>query len=159
MKGLRFTLGSSWLHHRSRHDLPERPGIPRAMRLQFLAPNLFTSRLSIASSSGDQGPFTRSSAVPAPPKQPLGAPCSSVAPSTHSFASGCCEGDAPPDSTGEAATSPAGTAAILLIAPSTPLQPRRPAPSACFPLALFSFSLSKRPYPPPNCNWLLRWQV
>ena len=60
VKGLRLTEGSSWLHQRSRQDLPDLPAIPRAIRLQFLAPNLLTSRLRMASSSGDQGPLTRS---------------------------------------------------------------------------------------------------
>ena len=28
----------TWLHHRSRHDLPDRPLMPAAMRDQFLGP-------------------------------------------------------------------------------------------------------------------------
>jgi len=68
VKGLRLTEGSSWLHHRRRQDLPDLPLIPRAMRLQFLAPNLLTRRLRMASSSGDQGPFTLS--LPPPTSLP-----------------------------------------------------------------------------------------
>ncbi len=30
-----LTAGSSWLHQRSRHDLPDRPGMSRAMSVQF----------------------------------------------------------------------------------------------------------------------------
>ena len=50
--------------------MPERPGIPRAIKLQFLAPNWLTSRLSTASSSGDQGPFTFPPPPPPPPPIP-----------------------------------------------------------------------------------------
>lgn len=64
VNGWRLTVGSSWLHHRSRHDFPVRPGMPLAMRLQFLAPNLLTRRLRMTSSSGDHGPFTLSSPNP-----------------------------------------------------------------------------------------------
>lgn len=63
MKGLRLTWGSSWLHQRRRQDLPERPGIPRAIRVQFRAPSFSTRLLSTVSSSGDHGPLTLSSAV------------------------------------------------------------------------------------------------
>lgn len=61
VKGLRLTAGSSWLHHLKRHDFPDLPGIPSAIILQFIAPNLLTLRLNRASSSRDQVPFVRSS--------------------------------------------------------------------------------------------------
>lgn len=69
MKGLRLTWGSSWLHQRRRQDLPERPGIPRAISVQFLGPSFSTRLLSSVSSSEDQGPFTRSS-IAAPAASP-----------------------------------------------------------------------------------------
>ena len=37
-KGSFFTDGFSWLHHRSRQDLPLRPRMPFAMTDQFRAP-------------------------------------------------------------------------------------------------------------------------
>ena len=66
MKGLRLTWGSSWLRQRRRQDLPERPGIPRAIRVQLRAPSFSTRSLSTASSSGDHGPLTLSSIVAFP---------------------------------------------------------------------------------------------
>jgi hypothetical protein len=66
VKGLRLTPGLSWLHQRRRHDFPERPGMPRAIKLQLRAPNFSTKRLRTTSSSGDHGPLMRSSTPPPP---------------------------------------------------------------------------------------------
>ena len=74
VKGLRVRQGSSWLHHLSLQDFPDLPGIPRAIKLQFLAPNLLTSWLSTASSSGDHGPFTLPLVRPFPPIPPPSSP-------------------------------------------------------------------------------------
>ncbi|KAG0493364.1 hypothetical protein HPP92_004358 [Vanilla planifolia] len=54
------TDGDSWLHHRSRHDFPDLPGIDLLISDQFLAPSLFTSLCNISSSSGLHGPLIRS---------------------------------------------------------------------------------------------------
>ncbi|KAK3152346.1 hypothetical protein QOZ80_2BG0157670 [Eleusine coracana subsp. coracana] len=66
VNGRRSTCGDSWLHHRSRHDLPDRPGMPRPIAVQFRAPWRSTSRRSASSSSGLQGPFILSHSASPP---------------------------------------------------------------------------------------------
>ncbi|WVY91399.1 hypothetical protein V8G54_036913 [Vigna mungo] len=60
VKGRCSTSGESWLHHRSRHDLPDRPGIDLLITVQFLGPRACTSLCSASSSSGLHGPLIRS---------------------------------------------------------------------------------------------------
>ena len=66
VKGRCSTCGESWLHHRRRHDLPDRPGMDLLMRDQLRAPWRPTRRCSASSSSGLQGPLIRSTSL-APP--------------------------------------------------------------------------------------------
>uniref|UniRef100_A0A803QW97 Uncharacterized protein n=1 Tax=Cannabis sativa TaxID=3483 RepID=A0A803QW97_CANSA len=63
-KGLCSTLGLSWLHHLSRHDLPDLPFMYRLIKDQFLAPYRSTSRVRIRSSSVLHGPLIRSGLFP-----------------------------------------------------------------------------------------------
>ena len=56
-KGRWWTCGLSWLHHRRRHDLPERPAISLLMAVQLRGPKACTRRRRHASSSGLHGPF------------------------------------------------------------------------------------------------------
>ncbi|KAJ0889857.1 hypothetical protein HanRHA438_Chr09g0417391 [Helianthus annuus] len=51
------TSGLSWLHHRSLHDLPDRPFIYLLIWDQFRAPYRSTNRVKILSSSPVHGPF------------------------------------------------------------------------------------------------------
>nr|ACR36067.1 unknown [Zea mays] len=70
VKGRCSTCGDSWLHHRRRHDLPERPGMDRLMRDQLRAPWRATRRCRASSSSGLQGPLIRSTSdLPPLPRQ------------------------------------------------------------------------------------------
>uniref|UniRef100_A0A0A9DD32 Uncharacterized protein n=1 Tax=Arundo donax TaxID=35708 RepID=A0A0A9DD32_ARUDO len=66
VNGRRSTCGDSWLHHRRRHDFPDRPGISRPIAVQFRAPCRSTSRRSASSSSGLHGPLIRSHSASAP---------------------------------------------------------------------------------------------
>lgn len=50
VKGPPFTEGASWLSHRRRHDLPLRPGMLSAMRVQFRGPCTATWPFSTSSS-------------------------------------------------------------------------------------------------------------
>ncbi|XP_065036596.1 uncharacterized protein LOC135672070 [Musa acuminata AAA Group] len=59
VKGRCSTRGDSWLHHRRRHDLPDRPGMDRLISDQFLGPCRSTRRNSASSSSALHGPVTR----------------------------------------------------------------------------------------------------
>ncbi|KAG5390181.1 hypothetical protein IGI04_031722, partial [Brassica rapa subsp. trilocularis] len=54
------TSGDSWLHHRRRQDLPERPGIDLLIKDQFLGPCFCTRLCNSSSSSGLHGPLIRS---------------------------------------------------------------------------------------------------
>lgn len=54
-----FMSGFRWLCHLSRHCFPILPGRYSAIFDQFLGPFLFTSLMTISSSSLVQGPFTR----------------------------------------------------------------------------------------------------
>lgn len=56
-KGRCCTEGLSWLHHRKRQDLPERPGMPVLMRDQLRGPCSSTSLIRVASSCGVHEPF------------------------------------------------------------------------------------------------------
>uniref|UniRef100_A0A804PZ04 Uncharacterized protein n=1 Tax=Zea mays TaxID=4577 RepID=A0A804PZ04_MAIZE len=58
VKARRSTLGLSWLHHRRRHDLPDRPGISELITVQFRGPCRVIARRSSSSSSGVHDPFT-----------------------------------------------------------------------------------------------------
>lgn len=71
VKGRCSTCGESWLHHRRRHDLPDRPGMDLLMSDQLRAPWRPTSRCSASSSSGLHGPLIRSTSLPPPPPPPL----------------------------------------------------------------------------------------
>uniref|UniRef100_A0A7C9ACK1 Secreted protein n=1 Tax=Opuntia streptacantha TaxID=393608 RepID=A0A7C9ACK1_OPUST len=59
------TSGESWLHHRSRQDLPDLPGIDLLINDQFRAPCRWTSFCKSSSSSGLHGPLIRSAAIDA----------------------------------------------------------------------------------------------
>ncbi|KVI09928.1 Ribosomal protein L41 [Cynara cardunculus var. scolymus] len=61
------TSGLSWLHHRRRHDFPERPGILELMRDQLRGPCCSTSFTRVASSCGLQEPLILPPATPPPP--------------------------------------------------------------------------------------------
>jgi hypothetical protein len=63
VKGRCSTCGESWLHHRRRHDLPDRPGMDLLMRDQLRAPWRPTRRCSASSSSGLHGPLIRSTSL------------------------------------------------------------------------------------------------
>jgi hypothetical protein len=52
--------GLRWLCHLSLHCFPMRPFSLDAIKLQFFAPNLWTSSTTVPSSSWVQGPLTRS---------------------------------------------------------------------------------------------------
>ncbi|RRT36409.1 hypothetical protein B296_00053271 [Ensete ventricosum] len=60
VKGRCSTQGDGWLHHRRRHDLPDRPGMDRLMSDQFLGPCRSTRRRSASSSSALHVHVTRS---------------------------------------------------------------------------------------------------
>ncbi|THU66074.1 hypothetical protein C4D60_Mb05t10360 [Musa balbisiana] len=66
LKGRRCTVGLSWLHHRSRHDFPDRPGMLALITVQLRGPCCSTSRIRTASSSGFHEPLTGCSPTPPP---------------------------------------------------------------------------------------------